>query len=627
MARSGDSIETRIGLRGGQEVRQQLEQLGRAGETALRQIGGAIGDSSNAFARLSTGADEVRRHMERLALAGQNSGNSIRASLLAATQGVNSFSAGTKTLGASSGQLRFALQNLSFQVNDVATSLASGSDPMRVFAQQSGQIFQAFQVGGGPRAVFGAAATAIGSMITPLTVAAAAAVALAAGLALIIARAASAQASARQFDVILKGLGKSSEGTGKQLEEASHRLRDVGLSAEEAQKAFRSAIQQGIKPSEAERIVRIGQDLNTVLGEGSAEKFIAAVAKGGEPLREFGERLGIIPKAAADAATQLQGTAGAVSEASKAIQAALSNRNQAIVDQQRQAAAQIVELTRKKGTDEAEIEYASKKRILEINRASVLAINELLNQRNLDNTKKLAEYNKQIEEAAQKALEAGQALIKQIEEKTKGANASALGPLGEAMRQLGIAWDDMMTEFAKDEVIQQMIRGFTNLLKVVTELIKALNQVPGLGGGQTDFGGGGDITGRARGGFIRGAGTGTSDSILSWLSDGEFVNTAKAVRFWGTGVFEALNRLQNPFQGFSIGGLVDAINTPMIPRGRGFATGGLAAAGAGGTPVHLHLPGGGSFGLRGDQDVVEALVKRARRAKMLSAGRAPSSVG
>lgn len=43
---------------------------------------------------------------------------------------------------ASAGQQRAAMQQLGFQVNDVATQFSSGTPPMQIFAQQSGQVVQ-----------------------------------------------------------------------------------------------------------------------------------------------------------------------------------------------------------------------------------------------------------------------------------------------------------------------------------------------------------------------------------------------------------------------------------------------------------------------------------------------------
>jgi hypothetical protein len=78
----------------------------------------------------------------------------------------------------------------------------------------------------------------------------------------------------------------------------------------------------------------------------------------------------------------------------------------------------------------------------------------------------------------------------------------------------------------------------------------------------------GPPTGQAAGGYIRGPGTGTSDSILARVSDGEFITRAAAVRHYGAGLFEALNQ-----QRFEFGGLADAIHAR--PGRRSFADGGL----------------------------------------------------
>jgi TP901 family phage tail tape measure protein len=49
------------------------------------------------------------------------------------------------------------------------------------------------------------------------------------------------------------------------------------------------------------------------------------------------------------------------------------------------------------------------------------------------------------------------------------------------------------------------------------------------------------VGGRAEGGMIRGAGTGTSDSIPAYLSNGEYVIKADSVKKYGVGTFDALN--------------------------------------------------------------------------------------
>jgi hypothetical protein len=119
----------------------------------------------------------------------------------------------------------------------------------------------------------------------------------------------------------------------------------------------------------------------------------------------------------------------------------------------------------------------------------------------------------------------------------------------------------------------------------------------------------------AGGGAVRGPGTGTSDSILARLSNGEFVMRAAAVRTLGAGFLSTLNR-------FAGGGMV------MPSRGiPSFANGGLVTAGAGtGRAVHLHL-GGHEFALSGPGGVVDALVTEASRQRMRSGGLKPSWYG
>jgi hypothetical protein len=60
---------------------------------------------------------------------------------------------------------------------------------------------------------------------------------------------------------------------------------------------------------------------------------------------------------------------------------------------------------------------------------------------------------------------------------------------------------------------------------------------------------GGFKKGQANGGLIRGPGTGTSDSIPSMLSNGEFVVRASSVRKFGSQLFSQLNSGVNPLAG------------------------------------------------------------------------------
>lgn len=84
----------------------------------------------------------------------------------------------------------------------------------------------------------------------------------------------------------------------------------------------------------------------------------------------------------------------------------------------------------------------------------------------------------------------------------------------------------------------------------------------------------------ATGGRIRGPGTGTSDSILARVSDGEYVMRAAAVRKYGANMMENLNSMRLPQ--FSTGGMVSAVSDAQ-PSPQNIGT------------LNFNLPGGESF--------------------------------
>lgn len=93
--------------------------------------------------------------------------------------------------------------------------------------------------------------------------------------------------------------------------------------------------------------------------------------------------------------------------------------------------------------------------------------------------------------------------------------------------------------------------------KVMTSYAYNSGSVGGIPAGAT--GGlmqGGDFTRRAyaSGGLLRGPGTGTSDSILARVSNGEFVIRAAAVRHYGVDMIDQLNRMR--FPKYATGGMV-----------------------------------------------------------------------
>lgn len=120
-------------------------------------------------------------------------------------------------------------------------------------------------------------------------------------------------------------------------------------------------------------------------------------------------------------------------------------------------------------------------------------------------------------------------------------------------------------------------------LKYIAQIIiqqAILNSIkgaaPGLFGGGANADGGLAGSGPykvkklAGGGSVTGPGSGRSDSIPAWLSNGEFVATAKAVKTFGTDFYHGLNRMASKGSG--------------IPS---FADGGLASGGSSGGSIQI----------------------------------------
>jgi hypothetical protein len=129
--------------------------------------------------------------------------------------------------------------------------------------------------------------------------------------------------------------------------------------------------------------------------------------------------------------------------------------------------------------------------------------------------------------------------------------------------------------------------------------------------------------GAAGGGLISGPGTSTSDSILAWLSNNEFVMRAASVRHYGVDMMHAINSMRLPkdfFRGFNMGGLV----MPSFPSTPRFAQGGLALAGQS-RSLTLVLDGK-SFTVAGSKGTVDELERAADLHNLSRLGRAPGWV-
>jgi TP901 family phage tail tape measure protein len=124
------------------------------------------------------------------------------------------------------------------------------------------------------------------------------------------------------------------------------------------------------------------------------------------------------------------------------------------------------------------------------------------------------------------------------------------------------------------DILEDYIRSYARFAPDQTHIFVELKGSDGLTykfklakkTGKDDFVRVGEPIKKASGGMIRGAGTGTSDSIPAYLSNGEYVVKAKSVKKYGVSALDALNAGR-----FAEGGLINTNKSkmPNIPLSAG----------------------------------------------------------
>ncbi|RWF52048.1 MAG: hypothetical protein EOS50_26070 [Mesorhizobium sp.] len=182
-----------------------------------------------------------------------------------------------------------------------------------------------------------------------------------------------------------------------------------------------------------------------------------------------------------------------------------------------------------------------------------------------------------------------------------------------------------------NSIANQIETAINRILSALRKAAAEAQRLRAAAGSSSSSGGG--TQGFAGGGAVRGAGGPKTDSILAWLSNGEFVIQAAAMKKLGVGFLNALNNGFLPslkgLRGFSLGGLADGFNRSMaIPRfaDGGFAKMKLAPASAGKT-VHVKLQYGVTedqvIDMIGEESAVDKLYRFAIGESLTSAGRSP----
>ena len=106
----------------------------------------------------------------------------------------------------------------------------------------------------------------------------------------------------------------------------------------------------------------------------------------------------------------------------------------------------------------------------------------------------------------------------------------------------------------------------------------------------------------ATGGAVFGAGTGTSDSIMAMLSNGEYVINAASVSKFGTGFFDALNAGRMP--AFATGGIVTGASLSSISSG--YNNAGVALSSGNNTPnMRVNINNYGNANVQAEKPVFD----------------------
>ncbi|MBA1444800.1 MAG: tape measure protein [Chromatiales bacterium] len=123
------------------------------------------------------------------------------------------------------------------------------------------------------------------------------------------------------------------------------------------------------------------------------------------------------------------------------------------------------------------------------------------------------------------------------------------------------------------------------------------------------------VPGKASGGPIRGPGTGTSDDVLMWGSNGEFMQPTAAVNHYGVGIMEAIrrqlipkDRLMQAIRGYASGGLVSNL---ALPGGSSMPT----PAPSNNTTVNINFEGK-SYSMKSEQDTALDLAGAMKRSAL-----------
>lgn len=209
------------------------------------------------------------------------------------------------------------------------------------------------------------------------------------------------------------------------------------------------------------------------------------------------------------------------------------------------------------------------------------------------------------DQAAVGAEQAEQARLATVQEAINKLRTDA-----EWLKTISVGFDEAGAAASMDQLVaalQEKLKNNPVVLPVVT--------VPAGGSGADDKRSAeilGELPKKATGGKLRGPGTGTSDSILMWGSNGEWMIRQRAAQYYGDSFMNAINNMQLPR--YAMGG--------AIGESASRATAGLSSAVQDRAlqPAFFNIPGVGQVPVQIDRATSRTLEKKLRR-EALKVGR------
>ena len=210
----------------------------------------------------------------------------------------------------------------------------------------------------------------------------------------------------------------------------------------------------------------------------------------------------------------------------------------------------------------------------------------------------------------------------------RGFWLALLGPVGIAAAIILAIGGIITAIFGFENVVITLARAWESVVNVIKKAFDIVKKFFGFSGdkeinvnvNQTITRTDEKIPGLSMGGSIHGPGTGTSDSIPMWGSDGEFMMRAKAVKKFGTNFMHMINRGILP--GFADGGLIPAVAGRFTPIPSAVVAG--ASPNKALRPVNLTIPGVGTFPFFDEQSTAEGMQRALRKSNLNKSARLPA---